>query len=397
MAYKLVDCTKVTQLSLSRDKLDEILHTMTQLQQLDIFIPTKFNYLEERTEFIEGLLKAVYEASVTELKLQTENPAHTLSSIKVWAVNGNPLPSIVNIVTCISDKKFLTDIASEFHLLWSNSNSELSPFQVGLYDNKRIPRHQSPPAPLINVKVGRFGDHGLVGLQNDIFFLSEYDYCRTVRHTITPFKYSPIINESHFNSTSHSHSFSCTDLSRTNICSNHLEQLAVACPNLQRLNLKDNINCLQDMQGLHAIVSICQDLEGLNLVGISVSSVESCLLLWESLSSLKKLTHLAINLCILKPCDLDDASKHKLIDVVATCHSLQTLEVHCHFNRLMGQFGQFFKRYENCCSTESGNVDFLFSHFPSLTHCRMSDFQSSGFRYAIANYQLISQNSLYKG
>ena len=101
---------------------------MTQLQQLDIFIPTKFNYLEERTEFIEGLLKAVYEASVRELKLQTENPAHTLSSIKVWAVNGNPLPSIVNIVTCISDKKFLADIASEFHLLWSNSNSELSPF-----------------------------------------------------------------------------------------------------------------------------------------------------------------------------------------------------------------------------------------------------------------------------
>ena len=400
-------CTKVTHLSLSRGiqltlgDLQEILHTMTELEQMNIFIPTKFNHLEERTKFIEGLLKAVYVATVRELKLQTENAAHTLSSIKVWALNGNPLPSIVNIVTCISDKEFLEDITSVFHSLWSNSNSELSAFEVGLYDDKRIPMHPFP-APLINVKVGpvttpplvRFADHGMVGLQNDIFFISEYDYCGTVRYTINPFKYSPIITESHFNSSSHSHSFSCIDLSRTNVCSNHLEQLAVACPNLQRLNLKDNVNCLQDIQGLRAVVSICQNLEGLNLAGISVSPVESCLLLWKLLSSLKKLTHLAINLCILKPRDLDDASKHKLIDIITSCCSLQILEMHCHFNRLRGQFGQFVKRYENCCSVESGNEDFLFSHFPSLTHCRMYDFQSSGFKYAIANCHKLK--SLYE-
>ena len=390
-------CTKVTHLGLSRDTqlslddLEEILHIMTQLQQLDMFVPTEFIYLEQRTKFIEGLLKTV--ASVSQLKLRTDNPGHTVSSIKVCAVKGNPLPSIVNILTCVSDKIVLADITSELHLLWSNSNSDLSAFEVGLYDDKRIPMHPYPPVPLISVKLGqvamppliRFSDHGVVGLQNDIFFISEYDYCGTVRHTITPFKYSPIINEKHFNSTSHSHSFSCVDLSRVKVSSNHLEQLAVACPNLQRLNLKDNINCLEDVQGLHAIVSICQNLEGLNLAGISVSSVESSLLIWELLSSLKKLTHLAINLCVLKPCDLDDGSKCKLINMLATCHGLQDLEIHCHFNRLMSQFGQFTKRYEKCCSIGSSNADFLFSHFLSLTHCRMYDFQYSGLRYAIAN------------
>ena len=128
------------------------------------------------------------------------------------------------------------------------------------------------------------------------------------------------------------------------------------------------------MQGLHAIVSICQSLEGLNLAGISVSSVESCLLLWESLSSLKNLTHLAINLCVLKPCDLDDACKCKLINMIAICHSLRALEIHCHFNHLV-----------KCCSIGSSNADFLFSHFPSLTQCRMYGFQYSGLRYAITN------------
>ena len=44
---------------------------------------------------------------------------------------------------------------------------------------------------------------------------------------------------------------------------------------------------------------VCRNLQGLNLAEISTSSVESYLLLWELLSSIKKLTHLAIDLCML--------------------------------------------------------------------------------------------------
>ena len=46
-------------------------------------------------------------------------------------------------------------------------------------------------------------------------------------------------------------SVSCVDFSNADVNSNHLEQLAVVCPNLQRLNLQGNINCLRDLQGLH--------------------------------------------------------------------------------------------------------------------------------------------------
>ena len=31
----------------------------------------------------------------------------------------------------------------------------------------------------------------------------------------------------------------------------HLEQLSIACPNLQRLDLWGNSNCLSNLQGLH--------------------------------------------------------------------------------------------------------------------------------------------------
>ena len=140
------------------------------------------------------------------------------------------------------------------------------------------------------------------------------------------------------------------------------------CPNLQRLNLKENIKCLRDLTGLTVIIHTCQNLVGLNLAGISLSSVQSYLILWELLSSLKRLTHLAIDLCLLKQSDTC-AKKRRLINILKSCHSLQALELHS---------GRW-------CSECSSNSDFLFSHFPSLTHCRMSKFRCSGLKYAITN------------
>ena len=52
-----------------------------------------------------------------------------------------------------------------------------------------------------------------------------------------------------------------------------------------------------------------------------------------------------------------------------SCHSLQALELHC-------------GRWCNECGS---NSDFLFSYFPSRTHCRMSNFHYSGLKYAITN------------
>jgi len=165
------------------------------------------------------------------------------------------------------------------------------------------------------------------------------------------------IQEQYLNKISHLHSVSYINLFNVGVLPRHLEQLAIACPNLQRLNLMKNIYYLKKLYGLQAIVCTSVNLQGLNLAGISVSSMESPHLhVWELLSSLKKLTHLAINLCVLNPSGSFDGYRKKFIFKI--CHSLQALEIHC--DRIY------------CCRQE--NKDYLFSYFPSLTYCRMINF-----------------------
>ena len=149
--------------------------------------------------------------------------------------------------------------------------------------------------------------------------------------------------------------------------------LPFACPNLERLNLDNVQNSLQSLQGLHAIVDTCQNLQGLNLVGISVLSVESYLLLWELLSSIKKLTHLAIDLCMLIHINnncYSAADKDKLIGMLGNCDNLKALEI----------------MQELCCEEYPGVNDLLFSHFPSLAYIRLFRVQyTAAFEYTITN------------
>ena len=84
------------------------------------------------------------------------------------------------------------------------------------------------------------------------------------------------------------------------VYSDQLEQLAIACPNLQRLNLLQSRHCLKSLQGLRTIASSCRSLQGLNLMAISVKDVENEIKLWEILSNMK-LTHLGVDLCVLLP------------------------------------------------------------------------------------------------
>ena len=142
------------------------------------------------------------------------------------------------------------------------------------------------------------------------------------------------------------------------------------CPNLQRLNLRGNFKCLKHLQGLRAIVCTCENLESLSLSGISVSEVESYLLLWELLSSLKKLIHLAIDLCMVKLYDgCDDANKQKLITMFRGSRRLQAMEMEC---------------IRDCIECSS-NTNVLFSYFPSLAYCKMLHFRYSGIAHAITN------------
>ena len=149
---------------------------------------------------------------------------------------------------------------------------------------------------------------GIMDLDCDIFHMREYDYHGIVGHAITPVEHDinrSVMKEKHFNFTSSLDSVSYADISYLSVTSSHLQRLAVVCPNLQQLNLQGNAKILQ---GFRAIVNACENLESLNLERLSVSAVESHVLLWELLSSLKKLTHLNIDLCMVKLYDgCDDA------------------------------------------------------------------------------------------
>ena len=136
----------------------------------------------------------------------------------------------------------------------------------------------------------------------------------------------------------------------------HLEQLAVACPNLQRLNLSSKYECLESLQGLRMIASCCHSLQGLHLGGIGVSKVENhdCMQLWEILSSMQ-LTHLAVETCVLNPFT-DGALLQQLAGLLQNFLSLKALE--CSDD-------------EECRWCEDSKDSLLLCSFPSLVYCRV--------------------------
>ena len=385
-------CTNVTHLSLPNHtklnlgELEKVTGALNHLQQLDVFLPPwpGIRNPHDRIEHIEGFLRITPEK---ELKLHIDccYLMEAVTILQNWADRGSPLPSVINIlnlpsVTNILAEEDNNEAIDKLLEFWLASSSKLPSFEIALYDGNRVPMNLYPPMPLRRFQFGptatppfiRLSSHGIVGLKHDTFYLSEYDDYGKVGHTVTPYYH----HEEHLtNCIAHIYSITNVDFSDVDVHSSHLEQLAIACPHLQRLNLKNNINCLTNLQGLHAVVHTCHNLQGLNLVGISASCVESCLVLWELLSSLKKLSHLVLNLCVMGPQGLDDSDKQKLISMLKTCYSLQALEIH---------YDDYFGR--RCMGCNSTLVkDLLFSHFPSITQCRMVDFPYSVLNYAASN------------
>ena len=130
--------------------------------------------------------------------------------------------------------------------------------------------------------------------------------------------------------------------------SGHLEQLAFACPNLQRLKLNTCFHCLESLQGLQAIASRCHNLQGLNLLGICVSKVKDNVLLWKILSDMK-LTHLAVQFCVLRS---KSANKKMLVCLYRKCAIIKGIQ--CEF----------------CASKDCTIEDALMlSYFSSLNYC----------------------------
>ena len=396
-------CPKVTHLSLPRytqlslDHLEEIVHTLTHLEQLDVFTSSIKCGLSSRESIIINYIRLleVTIASVKKVTLKfdwdegddcfnyVKSIEDVMYALEELIQNNHPLPSIINLLIYYLEGLIMWSGHDDGILeSFPASSYTIASLEIGLYDIARVPMDLYPSIPLKKFQFGpvakppliKLSDHGILGLNRDIFHLSDYDHYGKARLSVRPKYYNlDLVKDEQLRYISNFNSISNISFSSVNIYPDHLKQLAIACPNLERLNLRRARNSLQSLQGLRAIVDTCQNLQGLNLVRIPVSSMESCLLLWELLSSIKKLTHLGIDLCMLIHINnncYNAADKDKLICVLRNCYSLKALEV---------------MDCELCLNVLSTS-DLLFGHFPSLVYVRISLVQTEcTAKYAITN------------
>ena len=145
------------------------------------------------------------------------------------------------------------------------------------------------------------------------------------------------------------------------LCS-HLEQLSVACPNLERLNLSGNPSCLESLKGLRNIVYHCHKLQAINLENIHVTKIQNCMELWELLSEIKMLNHLRIEMCTMKSfIEIVVCSQHSIVKLALKFMHLKRLELMFNDDR------------EAPCIPSKDDLHqaypVLLSQFPSLVCC----------------------------
>ena len=279
----------------------------------------------------------------------------------MWASKGC-LPQYLSIVGLDSGEARLLSIA------WQSWNKTLSAGCTGcirVYDRLNIPLglflasplfqfHFGQASPLSCADVKKFG---LMGLCNPNLSVTDHMYISSIYDC-------DIISVDHKDSNTSILTFVTEfDLSYRDTHSVHLEQLAILCPNLIRLNLFHCKDCLRSLKGLRAIASCCHNLQGVNLLGIQVTMVENHMQLWEILSGLK-LTHLAIDLCNLMPFEDNDVNKQNLLKLYQKFVHLKALHLE------PSEIDSDMLAYSDSDGFDD-HPTLLLSYFPSLTYCRL--------------------------
>ena len=359
------------EIKLSIERLRETLQHMKCLKTLDVHMSTTEPETSCNNTHLLALTANQQEATLHfSLEKFSFLEWHV---IKDWIVQGLHSKNL-NIVMPM--KYAHSKVSNDYvHILlsnWTHNNSDIpadrttcirvfygSKVPLSLYEiPPSIQLHYGQSATLPFVKASTFG---ILGLTTDSLLLTdtttggktvhkaEYiSYFREPRVANIPVNRN--ITDLNFVT---DFDFTSTPFSQT-IYSGHLEQLAVACPNLQRLNLQNNHDCLKCLKGLQTVANYCHDLQGLNLMFISVRKIECQMKLWGILNDIK-LTYLAVELCVFKPLTENKQYKEQLIDLLKKCLHLQALEALC---------GQC----DDCMSITDHDLVSL-SHFPSLQHC----------------------------
>ena len=138
----------------------------------------------------------------------------------------------------------------------SMSNSTCGCGILKFYGTLKVPMDLVPVFPIFQVEVGQTAALPLVKdciwgfSEPDLLLLTDCTYDNQVLYkaSLRPFR-SVQLNRKFTNL----ELLTEFNASYNDVLSNHLEQLAIACPNLQRLNLEQNGRCLKSLQGLRSI------------------------------------------------------------------------------------------------------------------------------------------------
>ena len=368
----LSHCNNVTQLCLpSETKLDsEQLKTAVQ----------RMNHLEKLEVRLTFGIKSLLQINGLK-ELTVHLPAYCFmlchAVAREWVLHGFN-PCSFNIVI----ELFYNQLGRSFMRSWSQWNSSLpvgSKAYFKLYQKYRMPLNLFPILPAIQLEFGeraalpfvKPSSFGLLGLERDLLILT--NSAAACKAEIASPSISLIFNDNMVNRAIGTLNF-VTEFdfsSSETLYSGHLEQVAIACPNLQRLNLQNNYECLSCLRGLRTIGECCQGLCGLNLFCIPAEEVESLVQLWEILSNIKKLSHLAVESCVFQDfVENDSESIRYLISLFQKCSSLQALE----------------SQGDIACSMCSSDAVIKWSflcHFPLLRYCRLCTADPNGIQYIV--------------
>ena len=290
-------CGNVTHLSLSQEtklnpeQLTKTLQHMKSLSVLKIRLSVGITPLLQLTSNVEDL--TVY--------IRGQNPDDWYFRVlHEWVIN-NSAPKNLNVVAYEYYDSLLLNLIHG----WSQWNSEVPVSRVAClrlytYESIYLPLNLSVSLPVLQLQYGRTAclplvkasKFGLLGIRDDLLLLTDCTYKSKTIHKV---KLVSFPNRDSSNS-------SITDLTfvtyfdvgatERHLYSGHLEQIALACPNLIWLNLRSNSHCLRTLQGLEVISRCCQRLQGLNLLYVPLKNIQSQTKLWDILSSMK-LTQLA--------------------------------------------------------------------------------------------------------
>ena len=361
-------CNNVLRLSLpsvklSVNQLRTIMQSMKKLQYLDVLWVSKNGV--KLLLLIVGY--PVYGRTIKELTIREQVKDSSRTEALVFLLNEWTASMLVpHTLNVVSDGK-IGHVLHYWWMLFKNSVSQPH-HHVGyfnLYCAFRNIIDLVPVFPLLRIEISFMPSFntsfviakncGLSGLEQDHILLNEHSTANgyVLHKGVVKNSYHLHRTPMNINNIEFLTRFSAT---KCGFFSEHLEQLAIACPNLQQLNLKENVNCLKSLQGLRAIATH-RKLEGLNILEISLGELESCVKLWEILVDLQ-LTYLAIDLCCLLCSEEDNHTKESIISLHQKCLKLKALESYATCTKCF--------EVEDLLETEELLLQF---NFLSLIHC----------------------------